>query len=69
MTTERGASGTGQRGALATGLRTLELLVASHDPLGVTEIADQLKLDKANAHRTLAGGWGRRRLLPRIPLG
>ena len=54
MTAERGASGTGQRGALATGLRTLELLVASHNPLGVTEIADQLELDKANAHRTLA---------------
>jgi IclR family acetate operon transcriptional repressor len=35
-------------------LRTLELLVASHSPLGVTEIAEQLNLDKANAHRTLA---------------
>ncbi len=35
-------------------MRTLELLVSSHDPLGVTEIADQLRLDKANAHRTLA---------------
>jgi len=54
MATEKGASRTGQRGALATGLRTLELLVASHNPLGVTEIADQLSLDKANAHRTLA---------------
>jgi IclR family transcriptional regulator, KDG regulon repressor len=43
-----------QRGALATGLRTLELLVASHSPLGVTEIAARLGLDKANAHRTLA---------------
>jgi DNA-binding IclR family transcriptional regulator len=47
-------SGTAQRGALATGLRSLELLVAAHTPLGVTEIADQLGLDKANAHRTLA---------------
>jgi IclR family acetate operon transcriptional repressor len=35
-------------------LRTLELLVAAHAPLGVTEIAGQLELDKANAHRTLA---------------
>jgi len=54
MTGQRGASGSGQRGALATGLRTLELLVSAHTPLGVTEIADQLELDKANAHRTLA---------------
>ena len=54
MTGQRGASGTSQRGALATGLRTLELLVSSHNPLGVTEIAEQLELDKANAHRTLA---------------
>ena len=54
MTAQRGASGTGQRGALATGLRTLELLVDAHTPLGVTEIAEQLGLDKANAHRTLA---------------
>jgi DNA-binding IclR family transcriptional regulator len=54
MTAQRGASATGQRGALATGLRTLELLVSSHTPIGVTEIADQLDLDKANAHRTLA---------------
>ena len=54
MTAQRGASGTGQRGALATGLRTLELLVSSHTPIGVTEIAEQLDLDKANAHRTLA---------------
>ena len=52
MTGQRGASETSQRGALATGLRTLELLVASHSPLGVTEIAEQLELDKANAHRT-----------------
>jgi DNA-binding IclR family transcriptional regulator len=37
-----------------TGMRTLELLVSSHHALGVTEIADQLHLDKANAHRTLA---------------
>jgi len=44
----------GQRGALATGLRTLELLVTSHSPLGVTDIAARLDLDKANAHRTLA---------------
>jgi IclR family acetate operon transcriptional repressor len=35
-------------------MRTLELLVSSHTPLGVTEIAEQLGLDKANAHRTLA---------------
>jgi IclR family acetate operon transcriptional repressor len=35
-------------------LRTLELLVASHTALGVTEIAERLELDKANAHRTLA---------------
>jgi len=35
-------------------LRTLELLVASHSPLGVTDIAEELELDKANAHRTLA---------------
>jgi len=54
MTGQRSASGSGQRGALATGLRTLELLVAAHTPLGVTEIAGQLQLDKANAHRTLA---------------
>jgi DNA-binding IclR family transcriptional regulator len=54
MTGQRGATGSGQRGALATGLRTLELLVGSHTPLGVTEIAEQLGLDKANAHRTLA---------------
>ena len=32
----------------------LELLVSAHGSLGVTEIADQLSLDKANAHRTLA---------------
>jgi DNA-binding IclR family transcriptional regulator len=54
MSTERGTPGSAQRGALVTGLRTLELLVASHSPLGVTEIADQLELDKANVHRTLA---------------
>ena len=54
MTGQGGASGSGQRGALATGLRTLELLVSSHGPLGVTEIANRLGLDKANAHRTLA---------------
>jgi DNA-binding IclR family transcriptional regulator len=54
MTGQRGASGTAQRGALTTGLRTLELLVSSHSPLGVTELAEQLDLDKANAHRTLA---------------
>jgi len=54
MTAQRGTSDSGGRGALATGLRTLELLVASHTQLGVTEIAHQLALDKANAHRTLA---------------
>lgn len=54
MTGQRGTSGIGQRGALATGLRTLELLVSSHGPMGVTQIAEQLDLDKANAHRTLA---------------
>lgn len=54
MAGQKGASTSGQRGALATGLRTLELLVSSHSPLGVTEIAGQLGLDKANAHRTLA---------------
>ncbi len=54
MTAQRGASGTAPRGALATGMRTLELLVRSHNPLGVTDIAEQLDLDKANAHRTLA---------------
>ena len=54
MTGARGGTGSGQRGALTTGLRTLELLVSSHLPLGVTEIAGKLALDKANAHRTLA---------------
>ncbi len=54
MTGQGGASTSTQRGALATGLRTLELLVSAHSPLGVTEIAEQLELDKANAHRTLA---------------
>ena len=49
-----GAPGPVQRGALSTGLRTLELLVSAHGPMGVTEIAEQLGLDKANAHRTLA---------------
>ena len=49
MTGQRGASGPVQRGALATGLRMLELLVSAHGPLGVTETADQLSLDKANA--------------------
>ena len=48
------ATGPTQRGALATGLRTLELLVTAHAPMGVTEIAGQLAMDKANAHRTLA---------------
>jgi DNA-binding IclR family transcriptional regulator len=43
-----------QRGALATGLRVLEALVAAHAPLGVTELAASLGIDKANAHRTLA---------------
>ena len=32
----------------------LELLVSAHGPLGVTEAAEQLGVDKANAHRTLA---------------
>ena len=32
----------------------LELLVSSHTQLGVTDIAERLELDKANAHRTLA---------------
>ncbi len=54
MTPQSGTPGPGQRGALTTGLRTLELLVSAHTPLGVTEIAGQLDLDKANAHRTLA---------------
>ena len=54
MPNQRGAPGSGQRGALTTGLRTLELLVNSHHPIGVTEIAAQLEIDKANAHRTLA---------------
>lgn len=54
MTGPRATTGNTQRGALATGLRTLELLVAAHSPLGVTEIAERLDLDKANAHRTLA---------------
>jgi DNA-binding IclR family transcriptional regulator len=35
-------------------MRTLELLVSAHSPMGVTEIAEQLGLDKANVHRTLA---------------
>jgi DNA-binding IclR family transcriptional regulator len=47
-------TGPSQRGALATGLRTLELLVTAHAPMGVTEIAGRLAIDKANAHRTLA---------------
>ncbi len=54
MSGQPGASGPAQRGALATGLRMLELLASAHGPLGVTEIAEQLSLDKANAHRTLA---------------
>lgn len=54
MSGQPGASGPAPRGALATGLRMLELLASAHGPLGVTEIADQLSLDKANAHRTLA---------------
>jgi IclR family acetate operon transcriptional repressor len=49
-----GGSGPAQRGALATGLRTLELLVSAHRPVGVTDIAEELGIDKANAHRTLA---------------
>ena len=28
--------------------------MSAHGPLGVTDIAEQLSLDKANAHRTLA---------------
>jgi IclR family transcriptional regulator, KDG regulon repressor len=43
-----------QRGALATGLRVLETLVAAHGPMGVSELAAALGIDKANAHRTLA---------------
>ncbi|HZW01401.1 MAG TPA: IclR family transcriptional regulator [Candidatus Deferrimicrobium sp.] len=54
MSGQPGASGPAQRGALATGLRMLELLVSAHGPLGVTEAAEQLGVDKANAHRTLA---------------
>lgn len=54
MAGQQGAGASGQRGALATGMRTLELLVSSHHPLGVTDIAAQLDIDKANAHRTLA---------------
>jgi IclR family acetate operon transcriptional repressor len=54
MTGQEEVTGPATRGALATGLRTLELLVASHAPLGVTEVAERLGLDKANAHRTLA---------------
>lgn len=42
-----------QRGALATGLRVLETLVAAHSPMGVSELATSLGIDKANAHRTL----------------
>jgi DNA-binding IclR family transcriptional regulator len=42
------------RGALATGLRVLEALIAAHGPMGVSEIAAALDIDKANAHRTLA---------------
>jgi IclR family KDG regulon transcriptional repressor len=54
MPGQRGASEAGKRGALTTGMRTLELLCSSHNPLGVTDIADRLEIDKANAHRTLA---------------
>ncbi|MFV2063396.1 MAG: IclR family transcriptional regulator [Chloroflexota bacterium] len=54
MSGQRGTSTTGQRGALATGLRTLELLVSAHSPIGVSVIAQRLGIDKANAHRTLA---------------
>jgi DNA-binding IclR family transcriptional regulator len=43
-----------QRGALATGLRVLETLVAAHSSMGVSELAAALGIDKANAHRTLA---------------
>jgi len=42
------------RGALATGLRVLEGLTDAHGPIGVTELAAKLALDKANVHRTLA---------------
>jgi DNA-binding IclR family transcriptional regulator len=42
------------RGALATGLRVLEALIAAHGPLGVSDLASALSLDKANVHRTLA---------------
>ncbi|HKZ91991.1 MAG TPA: IclR family transcriptional regulator [Candidatus Limnocylindrales bacterium] len=54
MIGQRGGSGPAQRGALGTGLRTLELLVSAHLPMGVTDIAEELGIDKANAHRTLA---------------
>ena len=43
-----------QRGALATGLRVLEALIAAHGSMGVSEVAAALDIDKANAHRTLA---------------
>jgi IclR family acetate operon transcriptional repressor len=42
------------RGALATGLRVLEALVSAHAPVGVSDLAATLGIDKANAHRTLA---------------
>jgi IclR family transcriptional regulator, KDG regulon repressor len=44
----------GGRGALATGLRVLEALIAAHHPQGVSELATALSVDKANVHRTLA---------------
>lgn len=49
-----GISGTKSvRSGLSTGLRLLEVLAESHQPLGVTELAELVHTDKANAHRTL----------------
>lgn len=45
---------TSMKSGLATGLSLLEVLAGSHEALGVTELADILGIDKANAHRTLA---------------
>lgn len=54
MVEEVQALGAAGRGALATGLRLLEALVAAHGPMGVSELAAALGIDKANVHRTLA---------------
>jgi len=48
------ALGPAHRGALSTGLRVLETLIAAHGSMGVSEVAAALDIDKANAHRTLA---------------